>query len=48
MTCGGFTSAALTGGLTAWAQCWFILLMILVIVTVAVLFIIGMLALVRL
>jgi len=44
MTCGGFTSAAIAGGLTAWAQCWFALLMMLVIVTVAVLFILAMLA----
>jgi len=44
MACGSFTSAAVAGGLTAWAQCWFLLLMILVVVTIAVLFILAMLA----
>ena len=44
MTCGGFTEAAVAGALTAWAQCWFALLVMLVIVTIAVLFIIALLA----
>ena len=43
MTCGGFTSAALAGGLTVWAQCWFLALVMLVVVTIAVLFILAML-----
>lgn len=44
MPCGSFSAAAVAGGLTAWAQCWFLALMMLVIVTIAVLFILALLA----
>ena len=46
--CIEFTTAATAGALTAWAQCWFVALMMLVVVTVAVLFILGLLSIVRL
>jgi hypothetical protein len=42
MTCGGFSAAATAGALTAWAQCWFALLMMLVVLTMAFIFIIWM------
>jgi len=46
--CIEFTTAATAGALTAWAQCWFMALIMLVIVTIAVLFILALLALARL
>jgi len=46
--CIEFTTAATTGALAAWAQCWFMALMMLVIVTIAVLFILALLVLARL
>jgi len=44
--CIEFTTAATAGALTAWAQCWFAALVMLVIVTIGVLFILAMLAIV--
>lgn len=45
--CGGFTEVA-AGPLTAWAQCWFLVLVIVVLVTVGVLFCIALLEILRL
>lgn len=41
--CGGFQAAAIGGGLAAWAQCWFLVLVMLVVLTVGVLFILALL-----
>jgi len=46
--CGTIDGAIAAGALTAWAQCWFLLLVLLVVLTIGVLFIIALLCLARL
>lgn len=45
MVCGGFSETAKSGEVLVWAQCWFFILIFIVIVTLLILMIFGLISL---